>query len=134
MLTDNGDERTRPDPRARGRRGIEIVDRTAGRVDPVGRVARSAIGALRDRLIELSVRDAGECPALIDHARERIRKRRMPDAVEHDRADGHLSGIRLTPRLGRDKARKQKGVKRRCRVADPDQAQKLGLLPPAGGR
>ena len=31
----------------------------------------------------------------------------MPDTVEHDRADGHLSGIRLTARLGRDKACKQ---------------------------
>ena len=74
MLTDDGDERTRPDPRACGRRGIEIVDRTAGRVDPVERVARSAVGALRDRLVELPVRDAGKRPALIDHARERIRK------------------------------------------------------------
>ena len=107
MLTDDGDERARPDPRARGRRGIEIVDRTAGRVNPVERVACSAIGALRDRLIELPVRDAGKRPALIDHARERIRKRWMPDAVEHDRTDGHLSGIRLTARLGRDEARKQ---------------------------
>ena len=74
MLTDDGDERTRPDPRARGRRGIEIVDRTAGRVDPVERVACSAVGALRDRLVELPVRDAGKRPDLIDHARERSRK------------------------------------------------------------
>ena len=74
MLTDDGDERARPDPRARGRRGIEIVDRTARRVAPVERVACSAIGTLRDRLIELPVRDAGKRPALIDYARERIRK------------------------------------------------------------
>ena len=74
MLTDDADERTRPDPRARGRRGIEIVDRTAGWVDPVECVARSAVGALHDRLVELPVCDAGERPALIDHARERIRK------------------------------------------------------------
>ena len=47
MLTDDGDERARPDPRARGRRGIEIVDRTAGRVDPVERVACS-VDACRD--------------------------------------------------------------------------------------
>ena len=50
MLTDDGDEWARPDPRARGRRGIEIVDRTAGWVDSIERVARSAVGALRDRL------------------------------------------------------------------------------------
>ena len=31
----------------------------------------------------------------------------MPDTVEHDRTDGHLARIRLTARLGRDKARKQ---------------------------
>ena len=74
MLTDDGDERTRPDPRARSRRGIEIVDRSAGWVDPVERIACSAVGALRDRLVELPVRDAGKRPVLIDHARERIRK------------------------------------------------------------
>ena len=42
MLTDDGDERARPDPRVCGRRGIEIVDRTAGWVDSIERVARSA--------------------------------------------------------------------------------------------
>ena len=31
----------------------------------------------------------------------------MPDAVEHDRTDGHLSGIRLTARLGGDETCKQ---------------------------
>ena len=31
----------------------------------------------------------------------------MPDTVEHDRADGHLSGIRLTARLGGDETCKQ---------------------------
>ena len=74
MLADDRDERPGPDPRAGGRGRIEIIDRAAGRVDPVECVTRSAIGALRDRLIELPVRDAGKRPALIDHARERIRK------------------------------------------------------------
>ena len=50
MLADDRDERPGPDPRAGGRGRIEIIDRAAGRVDPVECVTRGAIGALRDRL------------------------------------------------------------------------------------
>ena len=107
MLADDRDERPGPDPRAGGRGRIEIIDCAAGRVDPVECVTRGAIGALRDRLIELPVRDARKCPTLIDDAGERIRERRVLDAVEHDGADGHLTGLRLAAGLGRNQAREQ---------------------------
>ena len=95
MLPDDRDERPRPDPRAGGRGRIEIIDRAAGGIDAVECIARGAVGALRDRLIELPIRDARERAALIDDAGERIRERRVLDAVENDGADGHLAGVRL---------------------------------------
>ena len=81
MLPDDRDERPRPDPRAGGRGRIEIIDRAAGGIDAIECIARGAVGALRDRLIELPIRDARERAALIDDAGERIRKRRVLDAV-----------------------------------------------------
>ena len=102
MLTDDRDERPRPDPRAGGRGRIEIIDRTAGRIHPVERVARGTVGTLCNRLVELPVRNTRERSALIDDTGERIRERWMLDAVEHDSADCHLSGIRLAACLGRD--------------------------------
>ena len=87
MLPDDRDERPRPDPRAGGRGRIEIIDRAAGGIDAVECIARGAVGALRDRLIELPIRDARERAALIDDAGERIRKRRVLDAVENDGAE-----------------------------------------------
>ena len=107
MLPDDRDERPRPDPRAGGRGRIEIIDRAAGGIDAVECIARGAVGALRDRLIELPIRDARERAALIDDAGERIRKRRVLDAVENDGADGHLAGVRLAAGLRRDQAREQ---------------------------
>ena len=62
MLTDDRDERAGPDPRAGGRGRIEIINRTAGRIDPVERIACGTIGALRDWLIELSIADARKGP------------------------------------------------------------------------
>ena len=114
MLTDDRDERPRPDPRAGGRGRIEIINRAAGRIDPVERIARGPIGALRDRLIELPVRDARERPALIDNAGERVRERRMLNTVEHNGTNGHLPGIRLTTGLGRDQAREQIDLRAGC--------------------
>ena len=81
MLPDDRDERPRPDPRAGGCGRIEIIDCAAGRVHPVERIARGTIGALRDRLIELSIADARKGPALIDDTGERVRERRVLDAV-----------------------------------------------------
>ena len=107
MLPDDRDERPRPDPRAGGRGRIEIIDRAAGGIDPIECIARGAVGALRDRLIELPIRDARERAALIDDAGERIRERRVLDAVEHNGADGHLAGVRLAAGLRRDQAREQ---------------------------
>ena len=77
MLPDDRDERPRPDPRAGGRGRIEIIDRAAGGIDAIECIARGAVGTLRDRLIELPIRDARERAALIDDAGERIRKRRV---------------------------------------------------------
>ena len=112
MLTDDGDERARPDPRARGRRGIEIVDRTAGRVDPVERVACSAVGALGDRLVELPVIQAGERAGLVDNSGDGIWERRMLHPVEDDRADRDLPLIGFAARLGGNKPREQVDVPR----------------------
>ena len=107
MLPDDRDERPRPDPRAGGRGRIEIIDRAAGGIDAIECIARGAVGTLRDRLIELPIRDARERAALIDDAGERIRKRRVLDAVENDGADGHLAGVRRAAGLRRDQAREQ---------------------------
>ena len=114
MLTDDRDERAGPDPRAGGRGRIEIINRAAGRIDPVERIARGAVGALRDRLIELPVADARKGPALIDDAGERVRERRMLNTVEHNSTNGHLPGIRLTTRLRRDQAREQIDLRAGC--------------------
>ena len=38
----------------------------------------------------------------------------MLDAVEHDGADGHLTGVRLTTRLRRDQAREQIDLRAGC--------------------
>ena len=90
MAADHDDQRPGPDPVAGGLGRVEIVDRAAGGVPAVQGVLRGAIGAGRDRLVELTVADAGEGAVLIDDAGDGIRERRMPDAVEHDSADGDL--------------------------------------------
>ena len=96
MTADYDDQRTRPDPFAGGLGRVKIVDRAAGGVPAVEGVLRGAIGAGRDRLVELAVVDAGEGAVLIDDAGDGIRERRMADAVEHDGADGDLAGIGLS--------------------------------------
>ena len=53
MLSDLHDQRARPDPLARRRDGIEIVDCAAGRIITVHGIARGGVGALCDRLVEL---------------------------------------------------------------------------------
>ena len=128
MLPDDRDERPRPDPRAGGRGRIEIIDRAAGGIDAVECIARGAVGALRDRLIELPIRDARERAALIDDAGERIRERRVLDAVEHDGADA------TWPEYGspRASAEIRRASRSTCELdAPPEPPELLELPPPA---
>ena len=106
------DKRPRPYPFACRGDGIEIVYSAIARVPAVQRVARRAVGALGDRLVELPVIQAGERAGLVDNSGDGIWERRMLHPVEDDRADRDLPLIGFAARLGGNKPREQVDVPR----------------------
>ena len=99
MPPDGGDDRPGPDPLVGRGLGVVVVDRAARRIPAVEGVLRRPEGALRHRLVELPVIQAGKGPLLVNHAREGVGEGGVPHPVEHDGAHRHLSGIGLASGL-----------------------------------
>ena len=100
MVPDGGNGGPGPDPLVGGGFGIEIVDGAAGGVPAVDSVLGGPFGGIRNRLVELTVVQAGKGAGLIDYTGKSVGKRGMLNPVQDHRAYGHLSGIRLASGLG----------------------------------
>ncbi len=114
MVPDGGNGGPGPDPLVGGGFGIEIVDGAAGGVPAVDSVLGGPFGGIRNRLVELTVVQAGKRHRADRLHRQECRgKRGMLNPVQDHRAYGHLSGIKGSPLASADMVRASSAT-RRC--------------------
>lgn len=74
MVPDGGNGGPGPDPLVGGGFGIEIVDGAAGGIPAVDSVLGGPFGGIRNRLVELTVVQAGKGAGLIDYTGKSVGK------------------------------------------------------------
>ena len=111
VAADDRDHRAGPDKGIGRFGGVVIIDRAAGRVPAVDGVARRPARGVVGGHIPVAVTHSGEGAVLIDHPRDRVRKRGVAHAIEHHRANRHLAGVAFAPRLRGNQFGKQLNVR-----------------------